>query len=40
VCRASKSHLHHGSHPISVPYALTILLLMLALVLAIQHLAH
>ncbi|HXP20559.1 MAG TPA: hypothetical protein VN840_13025 [Streptosporangiaceae bacterium] len=40
VCRASKSHLHHGAHPISVPYALAILLLAVALILAIQHLVH
>jgi hypothetical protein len=37
VCRAAKSDLHHHSHGISIPYVLAILLLMAALILAIQH---
>jgi hypothetical protein len=39
VCRASRTHVHHGSHGMSVPYALVILLLAIALILTIQHLA-
>ncbi len=38
VCRAAKSHLHHGARSATVPYALAILLLAVALILAIQHL--
>jgi C4-type Zn-finger protein len=37
VCRAAKSDLHHHSHGISIPYLLAILLLMAAVILAIQH---
>ena len=41
VCRAARSDLHHRPHGISVPYAtLAILLLAVAVILAIQHLAH
>jgi hypothetical protein len=40
VCRAAKSDLHHHHHGLSIPYALAILLLALAVLLAIQHLAH
>jgi hypothetical protein len=39
VCRASRNHVHHGSHGVSVPYALVIMLLAIALIVAIQHLA-
>jgi hypothetical protein len=38
VCRAAKSHVHHGIRAATVPYALAILLLALALILAMQHL--
>jgi hypothetical protein len=38
VCRAARSDLHHHSHGISIPYALAILLLVVAVMLAIQHL--
>ncbi len=40
VCRAAKSDLHHHSHGFNISYALAILLLALAVLLAIQHLAH
>jgi hypothetical protein len=42
VCRAAKSDLHHRSHGvgISVPYAVALLLLALAVILALQHLGH
>ncbi len=40
VCRASRSHVHHGVRSPSMPYALVLLLLAVALVLAIQHLVH
>ncbi|MHB1593748.1 MAG: hypothetical protein ACYCO9_02870 [Streptosporangiaceae bacterium] len=40
VCRAARSDLHHGNHGLSIPYALAILLLAIAVILAIQHLTH
>lgn len=40
VCRASKAHLHHDAHILSVPHMVAILLLVAALVLAMQHLVH
>jgi len=40
VCRAARSDLHHHGHAFSVPYALAILLLTVAIILAIQHLTH
>jgi len=40
VCRAAKSDLHHHGPTISIPYALAILLLATAVLLAIQHLGH
>jgi hypothetical protein len=40
VCRAAKSDLHHHGHQISLPYALAILLLAAAVILAWQHLGH
>jgi len=40
VCRAAKSDLHHHGPAISIPYALAILLLATAVLLAIQHLGH
>jgi hypothetical protein len=38
VCRAARSDLHHHSHGLSIHYALAILLLAVAVILAIQHL--
>jgi hypothetical protein len=38
VCRAARSDLHHHSHGISISYAVAILLLIAAVMLAIQHL--
>jgi hypothetical protein len=38
VCRAARSHVHHSARGTTVPYALAILLLALALILAMQHL--
>ncbi len=39
VCRAARSDLHHHhSHGLSIPYVLAILLLIAAVMLAIQHL--
>jgi hypothetical protein len=38
ICRAARSDLHHHSHGVSIPYALSILLLVVAVMLAIQHL--
>jgi hypothetical protein len=42
VCQAMRSdlHHHHSSHGFSVPYALAMLLLVLAVLLALQHLGH
>jgi C4-type Zn-finger protein len=40
VCRAAKSDLHHHNYGFSIPYALAILLLAVAVLLAIQHLGH
>ena len=40
VCRAAKSDLHHHSHGSSVPYAVFLLLLAVAVILAWQHLGH
>jgi hypothetical protein len=40
VCRAAKSDLHHHSHGISVPYAVLLLLLAVAVILAWQHIGH
>jgi hypothetical protein len=41
VCRAARSDLHHHhGRAFSVPYALAILLLAVAVILAMQHLAH
>jgi hypothetical protein len=42
VCRAAKADLHHQNHGvgISVPYAVALLLLALAVILALQHLGH
>jgi hypothetical protein len=41
VCRAAKSDLHHHhSYSGSIPYAIGLLLLALAVLLALQHLAH
>jgi len=40
VCRTARSDLHHHGHGFSVPYALAILLLAAAVILAIQHLAR
>ena len=41
VCRAAKSDLHHHhAHGGSIPYAVALLLLALAVLLALQHLAH
>jgi hypothetical protein len=39
VCRAARSDLHHHPHGISIHYALAILLLAVAVILAIQHLS-
>ncbi|HEX9034935.1 MAG TPA: hypothetical protein VF834_24090 [Streptosporangiaceae bacterium] len=40
VCRAARSDLHHHTRGVSVPYALAILLLAAAVILALQHLGH
>ncbi len=40
VCRAAKSDLHHHAHGVNLPYALAILLLAVAVIVAIQHLRH
>jgi hypothetical protein len=40
VCRAAKSDLHHHSYGLSVPYAVLLLLLAVAVLLAVQHLGH
>lgn len=40
VCRASKSHVHHDTHGVNVPFAVAVLLLLVALMLAMQHLVH
>jgi hypothetical protein len=41
VCRAAKSDLHqHHGHGASIPYAVALMLLALAVLLAIQHLGH
>jgi hypothetical protein len=40
VCRAAKSDLHQHSHGSSVPYAVLLLLLAVAVILAWQHIAH
>ena len=41
VCRAAKSDLHHHHHHGgSIPYAVALLLLALAVLLALQHLGH
>jgi hypothetical protein len=40
VCRAAKSDLHHHSYGVSVPYAVLLLLLAVAVLLAVQHLGH
>ncbi len=40
VCRAAKSDLHRHSHGVSVHYAVLLLLLAIAVILAVQHLAH
>ncbi|MDR2984960.1 MAG: hypothetical protein LBV34_08970 [Nocardiopsaceae bacterium] len=40
VCRAAKSDLHHHSYASSVPYAVLLLLLAIAVVLAFQHIGH
>ena len=41
VCRAAKSDLHHHhAYGVSIPYAVALLLLALAVLLAIQHLGH
>jgi hypothetical protein len=40
VCRAAKSDLHHHSHGSSVPYAVLLLLLAVAIILAWQHIGH
>lgn len=38
VCRAARSDLHHHSHGFNIHYALAILLLAVAVILAIRHL--
>jgi len=38
VCRAAKSDLHRHNHGFSVPYAVILTLLAIAVVLAVQHL--
>jgi hypothetical protein len=40
ACRAARSHVHHGGHGFTVPYALALLLLLIALMIALQHIAH
>ena len=40
VCRAAKSDLHRHSHGSNVQYAVVLLLLAIAVILAVQHLAH
>ena len=40
VCRAAKSDLHRHGHGMSIPYMVALLLLAIAVVLAVQHLAH
>jgi hypothetical protein len=42
VCRAAKSDLHHHHHGYSgsIPYAVLLLLLAVAVLLALQHLGH
>ena len=40
VCRAARSDLHHHSHGHTIQYAVVLMLLALAIILAVQHLAH
>jgi len=40
VCRATKSDLHKHGHGINVQHAVVLLLLAIAIILAVQHLAH
>lgn len=37
VCRASRDHVHHHSRGVALPYTVALLLLMLALLIAMQH---
>jgi len=40
VCRAARSDLHHHGHGHTIQYAVVLMLLALAIILAVQHLAH
>jgi hypothetical protein len=40
VCRAGKANVHKHSHGVSVPYAVALLLLAIAVLFAVQHLAR
>jgi hypothetical protein len=40
VCRAAKADVHKHYHGVSVPYAVALLLLAVAVVFAVQHLTH
>ncbi len=40
VCRAAKSDLHRHNHGVSVPYMITLLLLAVAVIVAVHHLAR
>ena len=40
TCRAARTHIHHSGPAITLPVALTVLLALLLLTLALQHLTH
>jgi hypothetical protein len=40
VCRAAKADVHKHDHGVGVPYAVALLLLAIAVIFAVQHLAH
>jgi hypothetical protein len=40
TCRAARTHFHHSGPAVSLPVALAVLLTLLLLTLAVQHLAH
>ncbi len=39
-CRAARSHVHHSGAGSTLPLVLAVLLALLVLMLAVQHLAH
>jgi hypothetical protein len=40
ACRAARTHVHHAGHGLTVQYALALLLLLAALMFALQHISH